>query len=198
MMQGLYLSGVSLIHRMQAGLKLLILLAAGWSLMWVTRPAWLLAVCLVVLMLFWIARVPLREVWLRIKPLAWFLLAIGLYVAWADGWHAAVAATLRLASLVMLALLVTLTTPLPAMMDVVTLVMRPLERMGLLHAERVSLAFGMTLRMVPELHAQWNHIREAQAARGLESHPVALIVPMLVRTLRRADDMADAIDSRIV
>ena len=198
MMQALYRSGDSCIHRMRAGLKLLILAAAGSSLMWVSRPAWLLATCVAVLLLFWIARVSWRGVWLRIKPLAWFVLAIGLVVAWVDGWHAAASATLRLVSLVMLALLVTLTTPLSAMMDVVTLVMRPLESMGLLRAERVSLAFGMTMRMVPELHAQWNQIREAQAARGLESHPVALIVPMLVRTLNRADEMAEAIDARMV
>jgi biotin transport system permease protein len=166
--------------------------------MWVTRPAWLFITFLVVLILFWIARISMRGVWLRAKPLVWFLLVIGLYVAWADGWYPAAAAMLRLASLVMLGLLVTLTTPLSAMMDVVTVVMRPLERLGLVRAERVSLAFGMTLRMVPELYSQWNQIREAQAARGLESHPVALIVPMLVRTLKRADDMAEAIDARLV
>ena len=198
MMQALYLSGDTWIHRMRAGFKLLILVAVGWGLMWVTRPAWLLATCLAVLVLFWIARISWREVWLRIKPLTWFVLGIGLFMAWVDGWHAAAAATLRLVSLVMLALLVTLTTPLTAMMDVVTWVMGPLERIGLLRAERVSLAFGMTLRMVPELQVQWNQVREAQAARGLESHPVALIVPMLVRTLKRADDMAEAIDARMV
>lgn len=198
MIQGLYLSGDSWIHRMRAGQKLLILVAAGWGLMWVTQPDWLLLTFLVVLTLFRVARVSLSGVWLRIKPLVWFLLVIGLYVAWEQGWHAAAGAALRLASLVMLGMLVTLTTPLSAMMDVVTLVMRPLERLGLVRAERVSLAFGLTLRMVPELYAQWSQIREAQAARGLESHPVALIVPMLVRTLKRADEMAEAIDARMV
>ncbi len=198
MIQGLYLSGDSWIHRMRSGLKLLVLVVAGWGLMWITHPAWLLLTFLAVLILFWMARVSMRDIWLRVRPLAWFLLIIGLYVAWANGWHAAASTMLRLASMVMLGLLVTLTTPLSDMMDVVSALLRPLERIGLLRAERVSLAFGMTLRMVPELYAQWNHIREAQAARGLESHPVALIVPMLVRTLKRADDMAEAIDARIV
>ena len=198
MIQGRYLSGDSWIHRMRSGLKLLVLVVAGWGLMWITHPAWLLLTFLAVLILFWMARVSMRDIWLRVRPLAWFLLIIGLYVAWANGWHAAASTMLRLASMVMLGLLVTLTTPLSDMMDVVSALLRPLERIGLLRAERVSLAFGMTLRMVPELYAQWNHIREAQAARGLESHPVALIVPMLVRTLKRADDMAEAIDARIV
>lgn len=197
MMQGFYLSGDSWIHRMKAGHKLLVLLVAGWGLMWVMHPAWLLLVLMVVVLLYGVARVSFSRVWLRVRSLTWFLLVIGIYLAWLDGWHIAVAAMLRLASLLLLGLLVTLTTPLAAMMDVVTSVLRPLERLGLLRAERVSLAFGMTLRMVPELYAQWIQIREAQAARGLESHPVALIVPMLVRTLKRADDMAEAIDARM-
>ncbi len=197
MMQGLYVEGETWIHRLPAGLKLLVLVLAGWGLMWVTHPAWLLLALAVVWMLFWMSHVSMHSVWRRMRPLAWFLVVIGLYVAWADGWHAAAAAMLRLAALVLLGLLVTLTTPIAAMMDVVTTLLRPLERLGLLRAERVSLAFGMTMRMVPELYTQWNQIREAQAARGLESHPVALIVPMLVRTLKRADDMAEAIDARV-
>jgi len=197
MMQGLYVVGETWIHRLPAGRKLLVLVLAGWGLMWVTHPAWLTLALAVVWMLFWMARVSMRSVWRRMRPLAWFLVVIGLYVAWADGWHAAAAAMLRLAALVLLGLLVTLTTPIAAMMDVVTTLLRPLERLGLLRAERVSLAFGITMRMVPELYIQWNQIREAQAARGLESHPVALIVPMLVRTLKRADDMAEAIDARV-
>lgn len=198
MMHDLSISGDSWIHRLSAGLKLMLLILAGWGLMWVSQPEWLLLALVIVLMLFRIARVPMRGVWQRARLMVWFLLLIGAYVAWAQGWLAAAAAMLRLAAMVMFGLLVTLTTSLSAMMDVVSRLLKPLERLGLLRAERVALAFGMTLRMVPELYSQWNQIREAQAARGLESHPIAMIVPMLVRTLKRADEMAEAIDARIV
>ncbi len=198
MMHDLSISGDSWIHRLSAGLKLMLLILAGWGLMWVSQPEWLLLALVIVLMLFRIARMPMRVVWQRARLMVWFLLLIGVYVAWAEGWLAAAAAMLRLVAMVMLGLLVTLTTSLSAMMDVVSRLLKPLERLGLLRAERVALAFGMTLRMVPELYSQWNQIREAQAARGLESHPIAMIVPMLVRTLKRADEMAEAIDARIV
>lgn len=198
MMHDLSISGDSWIHRLSAGLKLMLLILAGWGLMWVSQPEWLLLALVIVLMLFRIARVPMRGVGQRARLMVWFLLLIGAYVAWAQGWLAAAAAMLRLAAMVMLGLLVTLTTSLSAMMDVVSRLLKPLERLGLLRAERVALAFGMTLRMVPELYSQWNQIRESQAARGLESHPIAMIVPMLVRTLKRADEMAEAIDARIV
>ena len=38
MMQGLYVEGETWIHRLPAGLKLLVLVFAGWGLMWVTHP----------------------------------------------------------------------------------------------------------------------------------------------------------------
>jgi biotin transport system permease protein len=56
--------------------------------------------------------------------------------------------------------------------------------------------FGLTLRLIPELTVQWQDIREAQAARGLKANPFTLGVPMLLRTLRRAQDIADALDAR--
>ena len=38
--------------------------------------------------------------------------------------------------------------------------------------------------------------RLEQAARGLGSHPIAVVVPLVVRTLVRAGEVADAIDAR--
>jgi biotin transport system permease protein len=46
------------------------------------------------------------------------------------------------------------------------------------------------------LTVQWQEIREAQAARGLKANPFTMGVPMLLRTLRRAQDIADALDAR--
>jgi biotin transport system permease protein len=43
---------------------------------------------------------------------------------------------------------------------------------------------------------QWQDIREAQLARGLTPSPFTMGVPMLMRTLRRADEIAEAIDAR--
>ena len=67
---------------------------------------------------------------------------------------------------------------------------------GLIDAARVSLAVSLVLRFVPDILTRWRDIREAQAARGLASHPVALLVPLLVRTLKGADDVAAAIEAR--
>jgi biotin transport system permease protein len=50
--------------------------------------------------------------------------------------------------------------------------------------------------LIPELSTQWHDIREAQAARGLSASPLTMAIPMLLRTIRRAHEIAEAIDAR--
>ncbi|WP_222852772.1 energy-coupling factor transporter transmembrane component T, partial [Bordetella pertussis] len=76
--------------------------------------------------------------------------------------------------------------------------LRPAERLGLLNAAQVALALALALalRFIPEIWRNYQEIREAQAARGLGAHPLALLVPLVVRTLKRAEEVAQAIDAR--
>jgi biotin transport system permease protein len=127
-----------------------------------------------------------------------FLVIAMIFIASAalDGPWSAGVVLLRLATLVLLALSVTLATRTSDMLDACEAILRPFERMGVLNAARVSLAVSLVLRFVPEIFKHYQDIREAQMARGLEGNPVALMVPLLVRTLKSADDIATAIDSR--
>jgi hypothetical protein len=61
---------------------------------------------------------------------------------------------------------------------------------------KVSLALSLALRFIPLLYAQVHDIREAQRVRGLERNFTAIAVPLLVRTLRMANDLTDAIEAR--
>ncbi len=49
---------------------------------------------------------------------------------------------------------------------------------------------------MPVLASVAADIREAQAARGLDRSVFALAVPLTLRTLRMADEIAEAIDAR--
>lgn len=133
------------------------------------------------------------------KALLWpllTLLVVALYIAYFSGWTQALVVLLRLIALLLLALAVMAATPVTEMMAVVERVLQPLERRGWVRADKVALMFGICLRLLPVLLEQWQDIRDAQAARGQHSNPIALLVPMLVRTLQRANEMADAIDAR--
>jgi|GEM_PF-839179 len=71
----------------------------------------------------------------------------------------------------------------------------PLARLGV-NPARVSLAVSLTLRFIPVVAQTVQDVREAQRARGIEKNMLALAVPVIVRTLKMADDVADAIDAR--
>lgn len=107
----------------------------------------------------------------------------------------AVTVTLRLLTLCVLAYTVTLTTGFSETLELFERVLRPLRHVGL-NPARTSLALSMTLRFIPEIRTRYFEIREAQHARGLSGNPVAVLVPLLVRTLESASEVASAIDAR--
>ncbi len=196
MIGSLYLPGNTWLHRVRAGLKLAVLAIGSTALMWVHSPSLLLVACaLVCLSVRW-AGASLQQVWQQLRPLVWLLFVLGGLSVWAHGVLQAFEMILRLLTLVLAALVVSMTTPLTQMMQVVAWLLKPFQRLGWVDADKVALGFGLTMRLIPELGVQWQDIREAQLARGLTPSPLTMGVPMLLRTLRRADEIAEAIDAR--
>jgi len=196
MMEPLYVAGRSPLHRLPAWLKLAALVAAGAGLFVLRDPRWLGLAFALAAILVWSTGVTARAVWRQVRGLLWVLLAVGLFTGWFQGWNDALAVVLRVGAMVGLALAVTLATRTSDLIDVCERVLKPLERIGLVDAGKVALALALALRFVPEIWRNFQEIREAQAARGLGAHPVALIVPLIVLTLKRAQEVAEAIDAR--
>ncbi len=111
------------------------------------------------------------------------------------GWVPALEAVLRLAVLLLLATLVSLTTRASDMLESLQRALRPLGRLGVSPA-RLGLLLSLTLRFIPLLALWLREVQEAQRVRGLDRDPFAVLVPLLVKTLRTADALADAIDAR--
>ncbi|MGE8689644.1 MAG: energy-coupling factor transporter transmembrane component T family protein [Achromobacter sp.] len=196
MMEPLYVPGGTPLHRLPAWLKLLALIAAGAGLFLLRDPRWLALACLAACLLVWSTGVAAAAVWRQLKGLVWVLLAVGAFTAWFQGGMAALAVLLRVGALVGLALAVTLATRTSDLIAVCETALMPLQRAGLVDAGKVALALALALRFVPEIWRNFQEIREAQAARGLGANPVALIVPLIVLTLKRAQEVAEAIDAR--
>ena len=192
----LYVPGHSWLHRLPAGIKLALVAMVGALLMWLSDLIALQFALLVLIFLLAQSGVGATKVWPQIRPMMLLLAILAVYTSLVQTPAQALEMTLRLLCLMLSGVLVTLTTPLTAMMYVLERLLKPFEKLGLLKADRVALAFGLTLRLIPELSLQWNEIREAQAARGLKSSVLTLGVPMLIRTLRRAEEIAEAIDAR--
>lgn len=196
MIEPLYLTGSSPLHRVPAWFKLLALMAAGAGMFLLRDPRWLALAFAVSAALVWSTGVGLAAVWRHVRGLAWVLLALALFTGWFQGWTEALAVVLRVGAMVGLALAVTLATRTSDLIAVCERALAPLERLGLADAGKVALALALTLRFVPEIWRNFQDIREAQAARGLGANPIALIVPLVVLTLKRAQEVAEAIDAR--
>lgn len=196
MMEPLYQEGASRLHRLPAWLKLGGLVAAGSLLFLAHRLDVLGAACLAAVLLLAATGVGLATVWRHVRGMVLILAVLAVFTTYFNGYAAALEMVLRVVALVTLALAVTMSTRTADLIEVCEQVLRPFEKLGWIDAGRVALALGLTLRFVPEIWRNYQEIREAQAARGLGSHPLAVVVPLLVRTLKRAEEVADAIDAR--
>ncbi|MFC4275773.1 energy-coupling factor transporter transmembrane component T family protein [Achromobacter aloeverae] len=196
MMEPLYQDGQGLLHRLPAWLKLGGLVTAGSALFLVHRLDALAVAFAAAALLLASTGVRPATLWRHVRGMLLILVVLAAFTCYFNGYAAAAEMVTRVATLVALALAVTMSTRTAALIEVCEQVLRPLERLGLVDASRAALALALTLRFVPEIWRNYQEIREAQAARGLGSHPLAVVVPLLVRTLKRAEEVADAIDAR--
>jgi biotin transport system permease protein len=185
----------STLSRVRPGIRFGFLFVAGIALYLITSPLVLacsLAVAVVALLL---TRASASEL---LRPVLGLVIIIGVVVIMTGftlGWSAALVSGLRLMTLCLFAYAISLATRFAEMLDVFERLLRPTRRLGLDPA-RISLALSLTVRFIPEIRTRYLQVREAQYARGLQHRPMATLVPLIIRTLQSAEQIAEAIDAR--
>ena len=163
MLTSLHVEGTGILHRMPVKPKLLGLMVFGLALYFVHQPVMLGAALVLTALLYRSTGIGLSEGFRRLKPVLFtigFLAAVNL---WLLSPHEALVITLRLVAILFFAAAVTASTTIADFMAAVTDLARPLERLGLLKAADLGLAFGLVLRFVPEIAARYEALKE----RGL-------------------------------
>lgn len=198
----------SLIHRATPGFKLLalILLIAAISVdlpfapaslkPWIPTLALALTAALYALAFSGLGRF-LGQLW-NLKFL--IILVTIPQLIFGTPWANVLSATLRLTDAMLLAALFSLTTKTRALMESIEVALgskffRPLVRLGL-KPETVSLAFVLTMNAIPMILKFLNQTKEAQTARGVKPTPVRMTIPLLVASLKYADEFAEALTAR--
>ncbi|MEU4417510.1 energy-coupling factor transporter transmembrane component T family protein [Nocardia salmonicida] len=195
-MIGLYCPGDSLLHRLPAGVKLALLLVSILAMtVFVRGPLGVLVAVAVVVGLFALARVSWRVAFAQVRPVLWMTAIIGVFQLLTTSPQRAVVVCGVLLVSVALAALVTVTTRVTAMLDALTRALGPLRRVGV-NPERVSLLLALAIRCVPLLTQIVHDVGEARRARGVSWSATALVTPVLVRALRTADAMGEALAAR--
>ena len=195
MLTSTYQPGTSLLHRAPAGVKLFGLLSFSTVLVALQSPVTALAGLVLVVGLYAVAGFGVRTFVGQVWPLRWFVLFLVPFQWWIAGWQAAVAVVGTLVVAVVGAALVTLTTRVTELLDVIARLLEPARRIGV-DPDRVALLLALTIRAVPVIAATLQEARDARSARGLERSTRALVTPVVVRTIRHADRVGDALAAR--
>lgn len=195
-MIGDYVPGTSVFHRMGAGRKLLSLVAVIILVTVLPRTPLQAGLCVVALLLcLAVARIPVTTAWSQLWPPLPVLAFLAAFQWRASGWQAAAITLLTIYAAIIAAVLVTLTTPVARMMDALDKAFHPLARFGF-PAENVSLAVSLTIRLIPLMGATVREVMDARKARGASLSLLAFGTPVVIRAMRRAQGLGEALAAR--
>jgi energy-coupling factor transporter transmembrane protein EcfT len=155
-----------------------------------------------------------------LRPLAWFfVLLFGLHLFFTDGrpilsalpavthegLERGVAVTWQFVALVVSAAVLTMTTAPSELVGGVEKLLRPFSRLGV-PSHDIAIMVSVALRFVPTLIEEVERMREAQVARGADfggggligrlRNMATLVIPLILCTFRRADELALAMEGR--
>ena len=192
---GVYRPGRTLLHRLPVGAKLLGLAVLSVAIVVVRGPLTSLAFLAVALACALIGRLDLRVAARGLRGVLIAAVIVAAFQWWLFSPGRAVESLLDLVSLGLLALTLSVTTAVSAMLDAVVRWLTPLRHVGV-DPERVALTIGLAVQSLPGTLALATETRDAARARGLERSPRAYLTPFVIRVVARAHETGDALKAR--
>ena len=132
---------------------------------------------------------------LKLRILWPFILIVFLWHLWIQELLQGVAIIIRMICAVALANLVTMTTKLSDMIDVVHFLTQPLQRFGL-NPRVLELSIALVIRMTPVLLNKGENLGMAWKARSTRRSGWKIILPFTLIALDDADQVAEALRAR--
>ncbi len=192
---GLYRPGTSALHRLPAGAKLLAMMAIAAVVVVTRGPTSAVAFFLGALVLAAWSGMGVRVTLQALRGILLVAALMAFYLTWQNTWERAVESVLDLLALVLVATVLTVTTPIDEMLDTITRALGPLRRIGV-SPEMVALAFSLMMRAVPTTIEIANETRDAAVARGLQRDPRARLTPLVIRVVAQARATGEALHAR--
>ncbi len=203
-MLSLYISSPTWLHRTPVTLKLITLALTSILLVPASRFAWPLGVCVVLMMGFLSIGAPGRRrlIWL-IKTVGALVLVIGviqfLFLLQEDGLetagHRALISALRLLGLLLLADLVSVTTPMADMLRAIRWLLAPLQVVGL-STKKLELSIGLMIRMVILLNQRREVVTQMMKVRTKKRVGIRMTAPLVRQLVLQTRQQADALHTR--
>lgn len=193
---GVYVPGSSVLHRLPGALKLVVLLVFILAVTFFARTLPAVGVAWAVVAVgYLLARIPLGIAAGQVLPALPIILVLGAFQWWQNGLTRAGVIVLSLLCTIAAAALLTLTTTISGLMESTERLLSPLARFGF-PVETVTFAASLTLRMIPVQLAALREVADARKARGAGWSVRAIGVPVMVRSIRRARALGEALMAR--
>lgn len=219
---GQYFPGNSFLHRLDPRTKILIVVAYMVSLF---LAKWFVTYGIMFLFLWQgitLSKVPLKAIGKGMKPLVLIAFLTGFLnifytpgetILWEyafltitlEGVEMAFFMVVRILMLVSGTFLLTYTTSPMVLTDGLEYLMKPWSKVKV-PVHDLAMMMSIALRFIPNLMEEMDKIMKAQQARGADFETggfakrakalIPLLVPLFVSSLRRADELADAMDCR--
>ena len=222
---GQYIAGKSVIHKMDARLKLVLTLLYIILLFLITKPVSYLIVVALTVFVILLSRISVKYFLKGLRPMLFiimFTVIINLFFTagtpiWQadvfglgvkitkEGLKMGVTILIRLTLLVCGTSLLTLTTSPIMLTDAIENVLSPLKIFKV-PSHEIAMMMSIAIRFIPTIAEEADKIIKAQKARGADFESgniimrakamIPLLVPLFVSAFRRADELATAMDSR--
>lgn len=190
-----YCPGNSWLHKAPLSIKYLLLLApvvvalASFNL-WFCLVAW--AFTAIILLS---ARLPWRRALSLPWIFLWMLVFFNIFHLWAGRYELAATLAVTWIIAVYSSRILTLTTPIPVLIDGIQKVLWPLRKIGI-NVNAISLTVSLIIRSVPYLFSSFKMVRDAARARGMERSLWAQVLPVVIGAVAYAQRTAEAIVAR--
>ncbi|WP_019221989.1 energy-coupling factor transporter transmembrane component T family protein [Bartonella senegalensis] len=194
-MIGLYIPRDTFIHKLKPGLKLFFLMGGGTTILMVSSIPILVILLLFVILFYAVAKIPFNTVIKQFKSMGLFLALIFVFQALFVHWLIGVEVILRLVILFSLSSLISFTTRVSDMIASIEAGLQPFRCFGI-NPLQLSMVISMAIRFIPLLSEKFNEVREAQRARGFNTNVATLAIPLIIRTIRMASEVAEALEAR--
>ncbi|MEG2676838.1 MAG: energy-coupling factor transporter transmembrane component T [Oscillospiraceae bacterium] len=218
---GQYIFGKSVIHRLDPRLKIMCTILFIFMLFASTNPIGICATILFSIILFAVAKIPLKLVRKSLKPIIpivlftsvlnmFFMSGDPLFTIWKltitkQGVYFAIILSLRIVCLIAGSSLLTYTTSPIELTDGIESLLSPLKRFKM-PVHELAMMMTIALRFIPTLIEETDKIMSAQKSRGANLDTgnfitrvkalVPVLVPLFISSFRRADELALAMECR--
>lgn len=218
---GQYFPGNSLLHRMDARMKIVLLFFYIVGIFLFDNNWCYLMNTMLALVLVGVSRISLRVVLKAIKPLWWILLLtfiiqlfsvpgevlmkIWIFDLTYEGLEKGFFISLRLILLIGVSSLLMFTTSPLMLTDALEALFKPLKKVGF-PAHELAMMMTIALRFIPTLMEETDKIMKAQKSRGSDigegnliakaKSMIPILVPLFISAFRRADELAMAMEAR--